>query len=500
MSKLRKAILPQIEKKENLILPTQAQLSYPERVIQFGTGVLLRGLPDQYIHDANREGKFCGRILVVKSTGKGSSDPFVKQDGLYSVCVKGVENGKTIDKTIVNASISRVLSAASSWDRVLESATDPNIQIVLSNTTEVGIVRSEDKIPSISTPTSFPGKLLDFLYKRFLYFNGDPQKGLVIVPTELIEENGTKLKKILNDLALYNHLDEAFLSWLNEDNHICNSLVDRIVPGRMAEEHHLAKENILGYEDELMIMAEPFGLWVIESSSPIVRQVLSFADEHTGCIVVPSIDKFKEIKLRLLNGTHTFSCGVALLSGIDLVREAMQDAQVSSFVKSLIKEEIAPCVISEDITASETTAFAERVIDRFSNPFIDHKWESISAQFTSKMKMRNLPLFSKSVDQWGKVPRNMVIGFSAYLLCMHTKADDQGNFLVQSGVKTFALTDGFAASLHQLWTSSNKEEAIKTILSEESIWGEDLNRLPGFMEDVLSTIYKISSTGIRSVL
>lgn len=499
MRQLNKNVLAALQSTDRLILPTRAQLDYPEKVLQFGTGVLLRGLPDQYIDDANRSGRFCGRIVVVKSTEKGSVDAFSRQDGLYSVCVKGVHNGDAIDKTIINSSISRVLNAVSDWTSIVEIALSPELEVVISNTTEVGIVSSEDKVPSDAAPPSFPGKLLDLLYKRFVYYKGDPEKGLVIVPAELIEENGTKLKRILNELSEKNNLGNAFISWLNEANHFCNSLVDRIVPGKMEEAQHKERERSLGYTDELIIMAEPFGLWAIESASAKVKEVLTFSDPATGCMIVPSIDKFKEIKLRLLNGTHTFSCGVALLSGLEYVKDAMADPQVSHYIRSLLLEEITPAVVSGEITQAEAIDFAKKVIDRFSNPFIAHRWENIAAQFTSKMKMRNIPLLLQAQSKWGKVPRHMILGFSAYLLCLDTNVDGEASFVPKHVPNSFRLTDAFAATMHQHWAIANRKEVLPAILGNLELWGYDLNQIPGFAAGVEETVELLLKKGIRSV-
>src|SRR5690606_14713076 len=248
-------------------------------------------------------------------------DEFAEQQGLYTLCIKGIEEGQEVVRYSINNAISRVLSASKDWETILEAAHNPEMQIVFSNTTEVGIVLSNDKITD-NPPASFPGKLLAFLYERYRHFKGDTTKGLVILPTELISDNATKLKKILHSLAAQNNLEKDFLAWLDEANDFCNTLVDRIVPGRLPKEEQQQTEQELGYQDQLMIMAEPFRLWAIETGSQRVKQILSFAEVDSSVVLVPSIDKFKEIKLRLLNGTHTLSCAAALWSGFITVKEA----------------------------------------------------------------------------------------------------------------------------------------------------------------------------------
>jgi tagaturonate reductase len=489
-----------VRQSANLYLPTPEQLNYPEKVIQFGTGVLLRGLPDQYIDDANRNGKFCGRIVVVKSTGVGSLDAFGTQQGLYTLCVRGIRDGETVDHTYVNASISRVLSAAGEWNEVLRVAESDDLRVVISNTTEVGITDSEDNIHSGAVPSTFPGKLLALLFHRFKVFKGDPNRGLVIIPTELIEYNGNRLKAILFSLANKNNLGIDFVRWLQDSNPVCNSLVDRIVPGSLSPAIQQEKEYALGYTDQLMIMAEPFRLWAIESSAQRVAEVLSFTNTDHGCFVVPDISRYKELKLRLLNGTHTFSCGIALLAGNELVRESMGYKPMGDFIRRLVVDEIADLITGTLLSFKEARDFALAVVDRFSNPFIDHKWSAISAQFTAKMKMRNIPLIMSAAEKMGRVPSRMAIGFAAYLVCMDTAVDQDGQYIVQHAKTPFVLTDGFAAEIHELWQQKPTRKAVLSILSAAQIWGSDLSLIPGFSTSVIEACEQIIASGITELV
>jgi tagaturonate reductase len=315
---LSKQQLKNITAKPGLTIPDEKILALPEKVLQFGTGVLLRGLPDYFIDKANRNQVFNGRVVIVKSTAAGGTDAFAQQDGLYTVCIRGIENGKPVNESIINSSISRVLAASNDWAAILQCAHNPDMQIIISNTTEVGIVLSDDNIHD-TPPSSFPGKLLAFLYERYKAFKGSAESGMVIIPTELITNNGEKLKSIVLQLADKNNLDDQFISWLKTSNHFCNSLVDRIVPGKLSAADTKATEESLGYTDELMIMAEPFRLWAIESGDDKVKQILSFSLTDTGVVITPDIEKFRELKLRLLNGTHTFTCGLAFLAGFEMV-------------------------------------------------------------------------------------------------------------------------------------------------------------------------------------
>ena len=320
---LSRKILSQLDA-GTITVPADTLFSLPEKVLQFGTGVLLRALPDHFIDQANRQGVFNGRIVIVKSTSNGGTDAFAKQDGLYTLIERGVVNGIQTEKTNINASVSRVLSVNEGWEEILKCAADPAIQIIISNTTEVGITLVKSDAQAIK-PVSFPGRILFFLLERFRVFNGNNESGMVIIPTELIVENGKKLKEIVLTLAKLKGVSPQCLQWIETANDFCNSLVDCIVPGKLPAAEQKTAKNKLGYEDALMIMSEPYRLWAIETQSERTKNILSFSKCDDSVVLAPDINKFRELKLRLLNGTHTLSCGLAYLSGFVTVKEAMQD-------------------------------------------------------------------------------------------------------------------------------------------------------------------------------
>ena len=307
---LSKETLPVLPNR-SVIIPGAAIFSLPEKVLQFGTGVLLRGLPDYFIDKANRHGLFNGRVVVVKSTDSGDAGAFDRQDGLYTLCIRGIEDGHKVEENIICSAISRVLSARDHWSEIMQLAHSPEMQIVISNTTEVGIQLVEGDFGH-RPPVSFPGKLLAFLYERYRAFGGKPESGMVIVPTELIVDNGKKLAAIVKELAETAQLETPFITWLQEHCRFCSSLVDRIVPGRPNAATVQQLTHDLGYTDDLLAIAEVYRLWAIEGDEK-VRSVLSFAAADGGVIIEPDIEIYRELKLRMLNGTHTLSCGLAFL-------------------------------------------------------------------------------------------------------------------------------------------------------------------------------------------
>ena len=438
-----------------------ALFALPEKVLQFGTGVLLRGLPDYFIDKANKQGLFNGRIVVVKSTDQGNTDAYGAQDGLYTILEKGIEDGLPIERTTINASISRVISAKSQWNEVLICAASKDIQVIISNTTEVGITL----VPSDATasfPESFPGKLLHYLMERYHVFNGTQDSGLVIIPTELISDNGIKLKQIVIELARLKGLDASFIEWVKNDNDFCSSLVDCIVPGKLPANEQVQFEQKVGYQDSLAIMSEPYRLWAIETANQKTAAILSFAAADAWVILAPSINKYKEIKLRLLNATHSLCCGVAILSEFLTVRDALNDKTFKDFLSSMLLDEIVPLVADGDITMEEARSFALQVVDRFSNQSIEHLWVNIAVQYTAKMQMRVVPLVDKYVKQHGKAPTLISFGFAAFLLFMKSK-NDPGAIDALASKTTLVASDVFN---RQVFDCIDKIEAssIKNVL------------------------------------
>jgi len=482
--------------KETAILPAPGIFGLPEKVLQFGTGVLLRGLPDYYIDKANRQGVYNGRVVVVKSTDNGSTNDFDEQDSLYTICVRGIEDGKKITENIVSSAISRVLTAGKNWEEILDFAASPTLELIISNTTEVGIQLVEDDVHA-SPPISYPGKLLAVLFHRYKMYNGSQERGLVIIPTELIPDNATKLKDILFTLAKKNQMSAAFINWMQEHNTFCNSLVDRIVPGKPDKTVLAEIESQLGYKDDLLTMSEVYSLWAIEGDDK-VRQKLSFAKTDKGVIVTPDINLHRELKLRLLNGTHTLSSGVAFLAGFDTVKEAMDDPKMEAFISSLMKSEIANAIPYE-VTEEITNDFSNKVLDRFRNPHIKHQWLSITMNYTSKLKMRVVPLVSNYFKMLNTVPELMAFGFAAYINFMQGEEKD-GKFYGTANGAQYLINDDKAAYVVDIMKKNADGDMAKAILSDTLLWGEDLSALPGFLKAVNKNLADIKSLSIKKKL
>ncbi|HEU5051840.1 MAG TPA: tagaturonate reductase [Hanamia sp.] len=482
---------------EKVALPDEEMFELPEKVLQFGTGILLRGLPDYFIDAANKVGIFNGRIVVVKSTSKGDTAAFEKQDGLYTLCERGIQDGKKVEENIICSAINRVFNANEEWSEILKCAHNQELQIIISNTTEVGIQLVKDDIHK-HPPVSYPGKLLSFLYERFKAFNGSKESGFVIIPTELISENGKKLESIVLELAYLNSLEDEFIKWLENSNYFCSSLVDRIVTGMPSKEKRNEIESELGYSDDLLTMSEVYSLWAIEGDETI-KEILSFADANEGVVIEPNIDQYRELKLRLLNGTHTLTCAIAFLSGLNTVDNAMQNESFSSLIESLMRNEISPSIPYE-IEDSRKQAFISKVLDRFKNPHIAHRWKSITFNYSSKMKMRCIPLLMNHYQQSENVPQLFALGFAAYLYFMKPVKQNGKEFYGEANGKEYLIEDPAAEKFYHFWNNKNPEDVVNEVLKDISFWGHDLSQLKGFNDAVTDYLKRIIENGMKTEL
>ena len=485
--------------------------SFPEKILQFGTGVLLRGLPDYLVQKANAQGQFEGSIVVVKSTDS-QTDEFADQGNLYTVAVRGIQQGQDVAETTIVSAISRVLAAQTQWSQVLMLARNPKLQIIISNTTEVGLNYVEESIFQ-NPPQSFPAKLTSFLYERFRSVGGSKAKGLIVIPTELVTDNGLKLRDAVEQLAKFNELGKLFTKWLKFHVRFCNSLVDRIVT-RPTDEARQAIEQEVGYEDELLTMTEPYHLWAIEGDDR-VKQTLSFADASASQIIIDEdINFYKERKLRVLNGTHTLTMPLGYLLGLETVADEMKHPTMRTFIESLMLDEIVPTVPDYGIPGMDKEAvkqFAHDVLDRFSNPYLDHLLLNISLQETAKMQARNVATLQRYYEQFNAVPKRMALGFAAYLLFMKAVREKDGQFfgeiaIANDGKITYPIRDDKAGYFYGDWkivkanSSATVEKFVKSVLSDVAIWQTDLTTLPGFADAVSQNLTSLLTTGAEKTL
>ena len=502
LPRLNKQALPALAAQTQALLPNAEIFNLPEKVLQFGAGGFLRAFADYFIDHANRRGRFNGRIVVVQSTGGSRGDTLREQEGLFTVCVQGLEKGVAVENYTVVASISRTLAAQEEWAQVLLCAANADLELVLSNTTEVGIAFDAQDALTLNPPRSFPGKLTAFLYERFKHFRGAADKGLIIIPCELVDNNADLLREIVLQLALQWQLGEAFTQWLTQANRFCNSLVDRIVPGTPAQETLQQHGQKLGYEDQLLTSAEIYSLWAIQGDDAI-RQRLTFVPANPPIIVTHDITPYRERKVRILNGTHTFSVPAAFLLGNRIVLDNMKHPLTSQFIERMIFDEIVP---SLEVDRESASAFAREVLERWRNPFLQHKLIDITLHSTSKMRARNVPTIVRYHEKFKKAPPLLAFGFAAYLFFMRGVEKQNGKIYGRNGDELYPINDEQAEYFYEVWQRVQNPDAaalerlVKTVCSNESLWGTSLASLTGFVAAVSFGLKNMAHAGMAQAL
>jgi tagaturonate reductase len=465
---------------------------YPEKVLQFGEGNFLRGFVDWQIDVLNKTTDFNGSVVVVQPRGSKMIEKLNEQDGLYTLYLQGMKDGKPVKEHTLIDAISRGIDLFTQYDQFVELAKNPELRFIFSNTTEAGIAYDETDRLEDQPQKSYPGKLTAFLYHRFQAFNGDVNKGFIVIPCELIECNGEKLKKIVLQYAIQWNLGEEFIQWLNEANTFCCSLVDRIVPGFPRDTIDEMTEE-LGYKDDLVVVGEQFYLWVIEGPQWIKDE---FPTHLAGLntLFVDDLTPYRTRKVRILNGAHTAMTPVSYLYGLDTVAEAVVHPVVGSYIKELIFEEIIPTL---DIPVEELNYFADAILERFMNPFIKHFLMSISLNSMSKYKTRDLPSLLEFVDRKKKLPAKLVFSLAALISFYKGKR----------GTEDIQLSDDqdiLDLFNHQWGTFDGTVESVRaivnTVLGYEKIWEMDLNAVPGLTDTVTNYLYEIETKGMKRAI
>ncbi|MBP1043954.1 tagaturonate reductase [Vagococcus sp. BWB3-3] len=452
---------------------------YPEKVIQFGEGNFMRGFVDWQLQQMNQQGLFQGSAVVVQPIAQGLGEMLAEQDYLYTVLLDGILNDQVINSAEIVSTVNRVINPYDDYQSYLDLALDDQLSVIISNTTEAGIQFLADDSLSNQPPTSFPGKLTALLARRF-----DLKKaGFTIIPCELIDRNGEKLKEIVLQYAEQWGLGADFRTWLQTENTFCCSLVDRIVPGYPREDQEELQSR-LGYRDQLMVKAEPFLLWVIEGPASLKDQ-LPLAKAGLNVVVTDDMTPYRERKVHLLNGPHTAMVPLGLLAGLETVEDVMLDEDFSQFVDQLMAEEIIPVL---DLPQSELISYANSVKERFKNPFIRHELTAIALNSLSKFKARLLPLLVNYQKQQHTLPPLMTLALAGLITFY------RGDYPLQDDQH---VLDTFA----EAW--QRPETVVPAIFSNHSLWEQDLSQLPGLVEAVeadLSLLEKGSRAALQTKL
>ncbi len=409
-----------------------------ERIIQFGEGGFLRGFVDWMFQKLNDSGEYSGNVVVVQPIEKGMCDMLTAQNCGYTHVIRGVEG---VEKTIVN-SISRCVKPYDDYAAYLELAKNPDFRVIVSNTTEAGITYvAEDRLTD-TPPKSFPAKLTVLLYERFKAGLG----GFILLPCELIENNGAKLKEIVLKYSSDWNLGSEFEKWIETENHFCSTLVDRINTGYPKDE-----DMQLGYEDNLVNTSEYFHLWVIQGDKELAKE-LPFDKIGLNVIWTDNLSRYRTRKVRILNGAHTSMVPYAMLRGFDTVKSCIDNPEMLAFIKRCIFDEIIPTL---DLPEEELKEYANNVLERFANPYIKHYLSSIALNSVSKFKVRVLPSITEYIKRYNKMPENLLIAFANLIKFYRTD-----------------MPNDDAEVMEFMKTASTKE-----ILANTKLWDKDLSYL-----------------------
>lgn len=472
---------------------TAAKTERPERIIQFGEGNFLRAFVDWIIYNMNEKTDFNGSVVVVQPIEKGMIDVLNAQDGLYHVNLQGLEKGEVINSLTQIDVISRALSPYENFESFMKLADQPDIRFVISNTTEAGIVFDPQCRLDDMPASSYPGKLTQLLYRRYLTFGGDKTKGLIIFPCELIFLNGHKLKETILQYISHWNLGDDFKEWFETACGVYATLVDRIVPGFPKKDITQIKEK-LQYDDNLVVQGEIFHLWVIEAPQSIAKE---FPADQAGLNVlfVPSEEPYHERKVTLLNGPHTVLSPVAYLSGVDIVRDACQHPVIGKYIQRVMFDELMETL---NLPKDELKKFADDVLERFNNPFVDHQVTSIMLNSFPKYETRDLPGLKTYLTRKGELPKGLVLGLAAIITYYKGGMRADGTEIIPNDAPDIMNL------LKELWATESCQEVAKGVLAATSIWKEDLNHIAGLTDMLTDYLESIQEKGmletVKSIL
>ena len=471
--------------REKLDLP-----KYQERVIQFGEGNFLRCFFDWQLDIINEKTGLNAGVTVVRPIDYDTVPLLDVQDGLYTAIIRGIdESGTAVKNPRIISCVNREIPIYKEFDEYLKLAHNPEIKFIVSNTTEAGIVYSDQDKYDDKPQNTFPAKLTRLLHERFLAFNGDLNKGFIMLPCELIDYNGEELKKIVLKFANLWNLGDDFNNWIENANTWCSTLVDRIVTGYPKDEKD-ALEKELGYKDNFMTTGEYFYLFVIQGPKAILEKELNLDKVNLNILIIDDLKPYKMRKVGILNGSHTAMVPVAYLYGMDTVRDAMENAEIRNFIDRAIDEEIIPAI---DMEKTELVNFKNDVIKRFQNPYVKHMLMDISLNSMSKYKTRILPQIIEFQKRTGKIPQRLSFALAA--LIRFYKG-------VRNNDETINLKDDkkFLDLYEELWKNNDYLNITKSILGLQEHWDIDLNTIPAMTETVSRYLELIDTLGVKKAL
>jgi tagaturonate reductase len=463
---------------------TGLEQKLPIKIVQFGEGNFLRAFVDYAIQKLNNEADFNAGIAVVQPIEYGLIKMLNEQDGLYNLFMKGVVKGTEIQEKELIASIVKGIDPYANFNDYIDLAKEEELAFVISNTTESGISYVATDTLEMQPPTSFPAKLTALLYKRYEYFNGDPSKGLAIIPCELINYNADTLKDIIVQYCDQWELENGFKNWLIESCSFHNTLVDRIVPGYPKDEIEDYNKQ-LPYQDNLIVTAETFFLWVIEGDDAL-KNKLPFHKTELDVKIVADMQPYRTRKVRILNGVHTAMVPFSIMAGNETVKESVDGDFSGEFINTGIFPEIIATI---DMDKTELQQYADDVLDRFKNPFIKHLLSSIALNSIDKFKVRVLPSLLGYIKANEKLPIHLTFAFAC--LIRFYKGSWQGKDLPVND------SQDIVAFFTTVWKSNNHTEVVNTTFANVAFWNEDLTKFESLAAALVHALDAIEANGIQ---
>ena len=471
----------------------------PEKVLQFGEGNFLRAFVNYWFDLANEKADWNGKCVLVQPIAPGLAKMINEQEGLYTLYLRGSENGKKVDDKRVISSVANCLNPyeKADYEKMMEVAASDDLEIIVSNTTEAGIQYDPSCQKDDCPPSSFPAKLTQVLYHR--YQAGKP--GIIMLACELIDNNGKELLKCVNQYIEQWGLEDGFKKYVNEDCTFCGSLVDRIVPGRIRDQEEVkALDEKNGYEDPLTDVGEVFGVWVIEGDEKL-NDVLPFkkAGLLDKVFVTPDMSPYKKRKVRILNGAHTGFVLGAYLAGENIVRDCMHDETIKGFMNKMLYDEVIPTL---PLDKDDLKKFAAAVEDRFNNPFVNHELMSISLNSTSKWKARNMPSFLGYIEEKGQLPECLTMSLAAYIAFYSNDIQERtadGLICKRPAGNTYKIQDdAWALDFYYAHKDDTAAQLVKAVLTNTQMWDQDLTRIEGLEAAVLADLELIRTEGAEA--
>ena len=426
----------------------------PEKVLQFGEGNFLRAFVDYWFDLANEKADWNGKCVLVQPIAPGLAKMINEQEGLYTLYLRGSENGQKVDDKRVISSVSRCLNPyeKADYEKMMDVAASDDLEIIVSNTTEAGIVYDPACQQNDCPPSSFPAKLTQVLYHR--YKAG--KKGIIMLACELIDNNGIRDPKEVAEL----------------------------------EEKH-------GYADPLLDVGEVFGVWVIEGDTKL-NDILPFrkAGLEDHVFVTPDMSPYKKRKVRILNGAHTGFVLGAYLAGFDIVRDCMHDETILGYMNKMLLQEVVPIL---PLDQDDCKKFAAAVEDRFNNPFVNHELMSISLNSTSKWRARNMPSFLEYIEKNGKLPTCLTMSFAAYIAFYSNniqELNDKGLVCKRAKGNEYTISDDrYVLEFYNAHKDDDIPTLVHAVMTNEQMWGQDLTKVAGFEEATVKNLTLIREQG-----